>query len=197
MKRIACILIAILIPLVCSGDGWFFSAGAGGGEVSCTSCTTSNDTAQWDSSQTTAGWSIQARGFAWEFTLASTTCVTGLSWEIFDSGNAGTVIYEIWTGTHAEGPSSAVSGCSATVDGEANIPNSYLQGTETEGLFEATVTLEAGTYFAVYIPGTMTNVVYGYVSDSGANFWHTEDGGSTWSDNNYPGQVRVLGCSPE
>jgi len=33
MKRIACILIAILIPLVCSGDGWYFSSGAGGGEV--------------------------------------------------------------------------------------------------------------------------------------------------------------------
>lgn len=31
MKRLACILIAIMFPLVCSGDGWFFSAGAGGG----------------------------------------------------------------------------------------------------------------------------------------------------------------------
>ena len=33
MKRIACILIAILIPLVCSGDGWYFSSGAGGGGI--------------------------------------------------------------------------------------------------------------------------------------------------------------------
>lgn len=30
MKRLACILIAIMFPLVCSGDGWFYT-GAGGG----------------------------------------------------------------------------------------------------------------------------------------------------------------------
>ena len=40
MKRIACILIAILIPLVCSGDGWFYTGAGGGGECSTQTETT-------------------------------------------------------------------------------------------------------------------------------------------------------------
>lgn len=40
MKRLACILIAIMFPLVCSGDGWFYTgAGGGGEEAFCSTCT--------------------------------------------------------------------------------------------------------------------------------------------------------------
>lgn len=39
MKRLACILIAIMFPLVCSGDGWHVQRGSGGAvTASCNSC---------------------------------------------------------------------------------------------------------------------------------------------------------------
>lgn len=189
MKRILILTILLMSSLAWAGSTTVVVGM--GAPAGCTSCSPS--TAQFNSSKTTTAGSLGAYTLAWEFTLTSAKCITGISGEVFDSGNAGNILYEIWSGTHAGGPSAVVSGCSVAVDG-TSIPNTYTQGVETAGDFESIQSLTAGTYFVVVRPGTMANWGYGYVSEAGQNFWSYS--GGTWSVNGYPGQVRVLGCDP-
>lgn len=189
MKNLLTILL-ILLPL--SAFAWgvvSISGGVASAPAGCTSC--SPATAQFNSNKTTTAGSFGAYTIAWEFTLASNKCITGISCEVFDTGNGGNIIYEIWSGTHAGGPTAVIDGCSVAVDG-TSIPNTYTQGSETAGTFASIQSLAAGTYFVVVRRGTMTNWGYGYVSESGQNFWAYS--GGTWAEIGYPGQVRVLGC---
>ncbi len=189
MKRLACILVAILIPLVCSGDGWFYTgAGGGGGEPTCDGCNTGTDSVQYNSgiTQTSSATNIYS---AWQFTVSSSVCVTGVYISCSDAG-AFEMDGEIWSDSGGE-PDSVVSGCTATVALGTSVADVQFN-------FAATQTLPAGTYWVVLKGGVNTST--GSDNAGTGSHMYSEDSGSTWSDADQAGycwRMGVNGCSPE
>lgn len=193
MKRLS-FLFSLILILIFSSQVYGLlliadsETSASGGN--CSSCAVSEDI--FDAGITTSSAYDATYWRAWGFTLSETKCVTGISWEVFDGGASGNVIFDIRYDSGGD-PGAVVSGCTVTVD-SASITDSYSQGSETQGNFSIQM-LSAGDYFVVLRMGTLASFAYGLVSGSG-NFKYSDDDGATWNTSSWPGQVRVIGCPP-
>lgn len=183
MRRFLILLLLLTIPLVCRGDGWFYGGVAASGG-SCASCTTSNDSIRYESgvSQTADGVGVTT---AWQFTVSSTVCVTGIYVNCSNPGSQAMPAY-IYTDS-AGSPGTAVTGCSCTIQTGTSKADVF-------GAFAATQTLSVGTYWVVFEGGV--NTATGS-NNSGTGAYMYYAGG--WQDADAAGyywRMGVYGCAP-
>ena len=187
MKRILILTILLMSSLAWAGSTTVVVGQGGGGEPSCIGCSTSNDSIQTESGVTQT---FDATGVrtAWQFTLASTTCVTGLYVNCSNAGSEEETAY-IYTNS-SNAPGTAVDGCSCTIQTGTSKADVF-------GAFASTVTLSAGTYWVVFTASTPNNCATGADSSgTGAHMYY--DGG--WQDADQAGyywRMGVYGCTPE
>lgn len=195
MKKLFLIAAFILIASVCSADmlinSYQFSSSGGG---SCSSCNSGTDSFIVDPGYTTTSTTSDGSQYqAYKFTIAATTCATGVFIESTDESYGGGcgatgMIYSESGGK----PDAMVSGCTGTVSDLSNDVQ------ENEFLFASTVTLPAGTYFVVWYDAGSTCSGY-RIGSTGApanTFYYSTDG-STWSSSSYYRNMGVIGCTPD
>jgi hypothetical protein len=164
---------------------------AGGGTSAalagpCDSCNDGNDTLIADNPNTHDSKSTNDNGFAWQFTLAADSCITGYSVGADDNGGAVTITCYIYSDNAGEPNVSLGAGYSSTGPvGDANY------GT-FEVLLSSTQELSAGTYWAYCIQSATIDWGYG---SSGGTYRRSTDGTNFYSSGTINAVIDVLGCS--
>jgi hypothetical protein len=162
---------------------------AGGGEP-CASCNSAIDSKIVDPGNTVTAEVSSTDYRAYQFTTATTKCVTG-AFFAGDGNGDGTkdVTCEIWGN---DGSPTSIVGAGYT----GEVENIDATGDpENEVLFSATQTLSAGTYWLVCRGTGGVQIGWGRDGGGSGTYKYSSDG-SSWSASSYYIVMGVLGCDP-
>ena len=189
MKKILILLILLWSSACLAGSGGYYYAGqtVAGGGGGCESCNSGNDGYVAENPNVANTVTGNSLGYAWEFTIGSEQCITGVEFEADDNGGSVTITCEIWS--DSSGPNEIVG---AGYTGSVAVPDTAE--TKAEALFAATQTLSAGTYYAYCQPDG--EVDWANDDDGVGTYYYTANGGTSFSSSSSRRIISVLGCAP-